>query len=66
MTADFDLSGWISRHEDELIAVRRHLHMHPELGRAEYATTAMLQTRLEDAGLLPRVLPNGTDRKSVV
>ncbi len=60
MTADFDLSGWISRHEDELIAVRRHLHMHPELGRAEYATTAMLQTRLEDAGLLPRVLPNGT------
>lgn len=45
---------------DELIAVRRDLHMHPELGRAEYRTTALLVERLRAAGLEPRVLPSGT------
>ena len=44
----------------ELIGVRRDLHMHPELGRQEVRTTALLVARLERAGLPCRVLPGGT------
>ncbi|MGX1883354.1 amidohydrolase [Streptomyces sp. NPDC055287] len=44
----------------ELIAFRRDLHMHPELGNQEFRTTAAIKARLEQAGLAPRVLPTGT------
>jgi amidohydrolase len=44
----------------ELIAFRRDLHMHPELGRQEFRTTAAVKDRLERAGLKPWVLPGGT------
>ncbi|MFG2499783.1 M20 family metallopeptidase [Streptomyces sp. NPDC048441] len=44
----------------ELIAFRRDLHMHPELGNQEFRTTAALKARLERAGLKPRVLDIGT------
>ncbi|MFF8607435.1 amidohydrolase [Streptomyces sp. NPDC015346] len=44
----------------ELIAFRRDLHMHPELGNQEFRTTAAVKDRLEAAGLAPRVLPAGT------
>ncbi len=44
----------------ELIAFRRDLHMHPELGNNEVRTTAAIKTRLERAGLSPRVLDGGT------
>ncbi|WP_326688404.1 MULTISPECIES: amidohydrolase [unclassified Streptomyces] len=44
----------------ELIAFRRDLHMHPELGNQEFRTTKALKARLERAGLRPRVLPLGT------
>lgn len=44
----------------ELIAFRRDLHMHPELGNQEFRTTAAIKTRLEQAGLAPRVLASGT------
>ncbi|OEJ25356.1 N-acyl-L-amino acid amidohydrolase [Streptomyces agglomeratus] len=44
----------------ELIAFRRDLHMHPELGNQEFRTTAAIKARLEKAGLAPRVLPTGT------
>lgn len=44
----------------ELIAFRRDLHMHPELGNQEFRTTAALKARLERAGLKPRVLAIGT------
>lgn len=44
----------------ELIAFRRDLHMHPELGNQEFRTTAALKARLERAGLSPRVLDIGT------
>ncbi|MCX5385212.1 amidohydrolase [Streptomyces sp. NBC_00083] len=44
----------------ELIAFRRDLHMHPELGNQEFRTTAAIRARLEAAGLEPRVLPGGT------
>ncbi|MGW1889557.1 amidohydrolase [Streptomyces sp. NPDC002004] len=45
---------------DELIAFRRDMHMHPELGNQEFRTTAALKARLERAGLAPRVLDTGT------
>jgi len=44
----------------ELIAFRRDLHMHPELGNQEFRTTAAIKGRLEAAGLAPRVLATGT------
>ncbi|MFF3288068.1 amidohydrolase [Streptomyces sp. NPDC003023] len=44
----------------ELIAFRRDLHMHPELGNQEFRTTAVIKARLEQAGLQPRVLAAGT------
>jgi len=45
---------------EELVAFRRDLHMHPELGNQEFRTTAAIKTRLEQAGLSPRTLPMGT------
>ncbi|MFD8721139.1 M20 family metallopeptidase [Streptomyces sp. NPDC059629] len=44
----------------ELVAFRRDLHMHPELGNQEFRTTAAIKERLEKAGLRPRVLATGT------
>lgn len=44
----------------ELIAFRRDMHMHPELGNQEFRTTAAIKARLEKAGLKPRVLAVGT------
>ncbi|MFB8180108.1 amidohydrolase [Streptomyces sp. NPDC055966] len=44
----------------ELVAFRRDLHMHPELGNQEFRTTAAIKERLEQAGLKPRVLGKGT------
>lgn len=44
----------------ELIAFRRDMHMHPELGNQEFRTTAAIKSRLEKAGLVPKVLPGGT------
>ncbi|MFI1418452.1 M20 family metallopeptidase [Streptomyces sp. NPDC020731] len=44
----------------ELVAFRRDLHMHPELGHQEFRTTAAIKERLERAGLKPRVLSGGT------
>lgn len=44
----------------ELIAFRRDLHMHPELGNQEFRTTLAIKSRLEQAGLSPQVLDTGT------
>jgi amidohydrolase len=41
----------------ELVEVRRDLHAHPELSWAEERTTALLAKRLDEAGLVPRLLP---------
>jgi amidohydrolase len=46
--------------EGELVAFRRDLHMHPELSRQEFRTTAAIKERLERAGLQPREMPGGT------
>lgn len=54
------LSSWLNIHGEELAAVRRQLHTHPELGFAEHQTTDLLMRRLTAAGLQPRRLPRGT------
>jgi amidohydrolase len=54
------LDAWVDEHLPELVDVRRHLHMHPELAYAEVETTAYLEQRLTEAGLVPHRLPSGT------
>ena len=51
---------WLDAHYTDLVAWRRHMHAHPELGRQEFATTQFVASRLADAGLNPKVLPGGT------
>jgi amidohydrolase len=51
---------WLAAHHHELVAWRRHIHTHPELGRQEFATTQFVATALADAGLNPKMLPGGT------
>ena len=45
---------------DRLVAIRRDLHAHPEIGNAEHRTTAVVVDTLEAAGLVAKVLPIGT------
>jgi amidohydrolase len=51
---------WVVERQQQLVAVRRHLHAHPELAYAEFETTSFLEQRLRNAGLTPRRLPTGT------
>ncbi|HEV3504055.1 MAG TPA: M20/M25/M40 family metallo-hydrolase, partial [Actinomycetes bacterium] len=55
-----DLSAFLATHNPELIHLRRHLHAHPELGKAERQTTALVARRLEAVGLRPRLLSTGS------
>ncbi len=52
--------SWLAAHYDDLVAWRRHIHRHPELGRQEFATSQFVADRLVDAGLNPKTLPGGT------
>jgi amidohydrolase len=54
------LDAFLAKRGNELIAVRRDLHAHPEPGYAEYRTTSLVAQRLTAAGLRPKVLPRGT------
>ncbi len=54
------LDDWLGAHTGDLIAVRRHLHMHPELSFGENRTTEFLVGQLRAVGLDPQVLPSGT------
>ena len=40
---------------DDLIAVRRDLHQHPELGWEEFRTTSIVVQRLRELGYIVRV-----------
>ena len=66
MTPDgsLDLAGvvdsWLDEHGEDLIALRRNLHAHPELSGREFATTELIAERLELAGLEPRRRSCGT------
>lgn len=52
------LDAQVARLADEQVAIRRHLHAHPEPSGAEVETTRFVQQRLTAAGLGPRVLEN--------
>ena len=54
------VDDWVAHHAAQLIAIRRHLHAHPELAFAEFETTAFVEQRLRSAGLNPRRLATGT------
>jgi amidohydrolase len=54
------VDGWTAAHTQQLVAVRRHLHAHPELAYAEFETTSFVEKELRDAGLSPERLPSGT------
>lgn len=54
------LDAWLGTHAADVVATRRSLHAHPELGRTEHRTTALLVEQLHAAGLEPRTLPSGT------
>jgi amidohydrolase len=54
------VDDWVSAHDANLVATRRHLHAHPELAFAEFETTSFLEQRLREVGLKPRRLPTGT------
>ena len=53
------LDAEIDRLTPELVTFRRDLHQHPELSWHETRTTAQLVSRLEQAGLAPKALPQG-------
>jgi metal-dependent amidase/aminoacylase/carboxypeptidase family protein len=42
---------------DELLAIRRDLHAHPELAWQEERTTTLVAKRLEEAGVRVQMLP---------
>jgi amidohydrolase len=52
-----DLCSSIDILAPELTQLRRHLHAHPELSRGEARTTALVDARLQAAGVGTRVLP---------
>jgi amidohydrolase len=58
--APADVAARVKAHHDELVALRRDLHAHPELSWGEVRTTRLLRERLLAAGLAPRVLAGGT------
>ena len=55
-----DIEQRILDNRDELIALRRHFHAHPELSKEEFETTAKLASHLEELGYQVSVRPEGT------
>jgi amidohydrolase len=53
------LDRWLASRGAELVAVRRHLHAHPEVSGQEFETAALVSRELVAAGLSPRLLPKG-------
>jgi amidohydrolase len=53
------LDRWLASRGAELVAVRRHLHAHPELSHQEFETASLVARELAVAGLSPRLLPTG-------
>ena len=51
------MSTVLAPYADELLAMRRDLHAHPELGHQEVRTTRLIADRLTQAGLFPQLLP---------
>jgi amidohydrolase len=53
------LDRWLASRGAELVAVRRHIHAHPELSHQEFETAALVARELAVVGLQPRFLPKG-------
>jgi amidohydrolase len=53
------LDRWLASRGAELVAVRRHIHAHPELSGQEFQTAGLVARELTVAGLQPRLLPRG-------
>src|SRR5687767_6269568 len=53
------LDRWLAARGADLVAVRRHIHAHPELSHQEFETAALVARELKNAGLSPRMLPKG-------
>ena len=53
------LDRWLASRGAELVAVRRHIHAHPEPSYSEFETAALVARELAVAGLSPRLLPKG-------
>ncbi|WP_067508570.1 amidohydrolase [Actinoplanes sp. TFC3] len=53
------LDRWLGARGAELVAIRRHIHAHPEPSFAEFETAALVARELAVAGLSPRLLPKG-------
>src|SRR5215468_1468727 len=53
------LDRWLAARGAELVALRRHLHAHPELSGQEFESAALVAGQLSAAGLAPRLLPRG-------
>lgn len=53
------LDRWLASRGAELVALRRHIHAHPELSGREFETAALVARELAQAGLRPRLLKKG-------
>jgi len=55
-----DLRAAVAEEAELAVALRRAIHRHPELGHAEFRTTAAVAAHLEEAGLAPTIRPTAT------
>lgn len=46
-----DTMELIKKYADEMTAVRRHIHQHPELSNAEFETTKLIREKLDEYGV---------------
>jgi amidohydrolase len=53
------LDRWLASRGADLVALRRHIHAHPELSGREFDTAERIAKELANAGLQPRFLPKG-------
>lgn len=54
------VKDYIKENQDEMIAMRRHLHQHPEVSFEEYETTNFIAAELDALGIAYRRLePTG-------
>src|SRR5512139_520614 len=54
-----NLDRWLLARNTDLVAVRRHIHMHPELSHHEFETAAYVAKLLATAGLQPTLVQRG-------
>ena len=54
------IAAEVQRLQADLVALRRDIHAHPEIGNAEHRTTEVVSQALFDVGLSPKTLSIGT------